>query len=110
MNVALDPSKIAKVPQNAHPPFQWDDPFLLDSQLTEEERMVQQMAHQYCQEKLQPRVLQAYRHENFDREIMNEFGELGLLGSTIPEEYGCAGMNYVIYGLVARKKCSAQQA
>jgi len=103
MNVALDPSKIAKVPQNAHPPFQWDDPFLLDSQLTEDERMVQQMAHQYCQEKLQPRVLQAYRHENFDREIMNEFGELGLLGSTIPEKYGCAGMSYVIYGLVARE-------
>ncbi|MCY4237190.1 MAG: acyl-CoA dehydrogenase [Rhodospirillaceae bacterium] len=103
MNVALDPSKIAKVPQNAHPPFQWDDPFLLDSQLSEDERMVMQTTRDYCQNKLQPRVLKAFRHENFDRAVMNEFGELGLLGSTIPEKYGCAGMSYVIYGLVARE-------
>jgi len=103
MNVALDPSKIAKVPQNAHPPFQWEDPFLLDSQLSEDERMVQQTARQYCQEKLQPRVLEAFRHEKFDREIMSEFGELGLLGSTLPEKYGCADMSYVVYGLVARE-------
>jgi len=103
MNVALDPSKIAKVPQNAHPPFQWDDPFLLDSQLSEDERMVMQTTRDYCQNKLQPRVLKAFRHGNFDRAVMNEFGELGLLGSTIPEKYGCAGMSYVIYGLVARE-------
>ncbi|MCY4311723.1 MAG: acyl-CoA dehydrogenase [Rhodospirillaceae bacterium] len=103
MNVALDPSKIAKVPQNAHPPFQWDVPFLLDSQLSEDERMVMQTTRDYCQNKLQPRVLKAFRHENFDRAVMNEFGELGLLGSTIPEKYGCAGMSYVIYGLVARE-------
>ena len=103
MNIALPPRQIAKVPQNTHPPFQWDDPFLLDSQLGEEERMVQQTARQYCREKLQPRVLEAFRHERFDREIMNEFGELGLLGATLPERYGCAGMSYVVYGLVARE-------
>ncbi|MCY4393607.1 MAG: acyl-CoA dehydrogenase [Rhodospirillaceae bacterium] len=103
MNIALPPRQIAKVPQNAHPPFQWDDPFLLDGQLGEDERMVQQTARQYCQERLQPRVLEAFRHERFDREIMNEFGELGLLGATLPERYGCAGMSYVVYGLVARE-------
>ncbi len=103
MNIALPPQQIAKVPQNAHPPFQWDDPFLLDGQLTEDERMVQQTARQYCREKLQPRVLEAFRHERFDREIMTEFGELGLLGATLPERYGCAGMSYVVYGLVARE-------
>ncbi len=103
MNVALDPSKIAKVPQNAHPPFRWDDPFLLDNQLSEDERLVMQTTRDYCQDRLQPRVLKAFRHENFDRAIMSEFGELGLLGSTIPEKYGCAGMSYVIYGLVARE-------
>jgi len=103
MNIALPPRQIAKVPQNTHPPFRWDDPFLLDSQLSEDERMVQQTARQYCQEKLQPRVLEAFRHERFDREIMTEFGELGLLGATLPERYGCAGMSYVVYGLVARE-------
>ncbi len=103
MNIALPPQQIAKVPQNAHPPFQWDDPFLLDGQLTEDERMVQQTARQYCREKLEPRVLEAFRHERFDREIMTEFGELGLLGATLPERYGCAGMSYVVYGLVARE-------
>ena len=103
MNIALPPRQIAKVPQNTHPPFRWDDPFLLDNQLSEEERMVQQTARQYCQEKLQPRVLEAFRHERFDREIMTEFGELGLLGATLPERYGCAGMSYVVYGLVARE-------
>lgn len=84
-------------------PFQWEDPFFLDDQLTEEERMVRDTARDYCQDKLQPRVLMAYREERFDREIMNELGELGLLGSTIPEEYGCAGVNHVCYGLVARE-------
>ncbi|MCX2780971.1 acyl-CoA dehydrogenase [Microbulbifer thermotolerans] len=80
----------------------WDDIFLLDRQLTDEERMVRDTAREYCQTKLMPRVLEANRHEIFDREIMREMGELGLLGSTI-EGYGCAGLNYVSYGLVARE-------
>ncbi|WP_444984659.1 acyl-CoA dehydrogenase [Halomonas mongoliensis] len=83
-------------------PVTWEDPFRLVDQLTEDERMVHQTAHDYCQEKLLPRVLEANRHEIFHREIMNEMGELGLLGSTI-EGYGCAGLNYVSYGLVARQ-------
>ena len=83
--------------------FQWEDPFLLERQLTEEERMVRDAAHEYCQEKLFPRVLEANRHEKFDREIMNELGELGFLGATLPEDYGCAGVNYVCYGLIARE-------
>ncbi|MBO6520525.1 MAG: acyl-CoA dehydrogenase [Rhodospirillales bacterium] len=85
------------------PEFQWDDPFLFDTQLTEEERMVRDTARDYAQDKLMPRVLEAYRNEHFDREIMNEFGELGLLGPTIPEEYGGAGVNNVCYGLIARE-------
>ena len=84
-------------------PFVWDDPLLLDNQLSEEERMVRDAAHEYCQGQLMPRILEAHRHERFDREIMNELGELGLLGSTLPEDYGCAGVNYVCYGLVARE-------
>ncbi|WP_444922298.1 acyl-CoA dehydrogenase [Microbulbifer sp. CnH-101-G] len=80
----------------------WDDILLLDQQLTDEERMVRDAAREYCQNKLMPRVLEANRHEVFDREIMSEMGELGLLGSTI-EGYGCAGLNYVSYGLVARE-------
>ncbi|GAB2900649.1 acyl-CoA dehydrogenase [Microbulbifer echini] len=80
----------------------WDDILLLDQQLTDEERMVRDAAREYCQNKLMPRVLEANRHEIFDREIMREMGELGLLGSTI-EGYGCAGLNYVSYGLVARE-------
>ena len=83
-------------------PITWEDPFRLIDQLDEDERMVLQTAHDYCQENLMPRVLEANRHERFDREIMNEMGELGLLGSTI-DGYGCAGMNYVSYGLVARE-------
>jgi glutaryl-CoA dehydrogenase len=86
----------------ARPNFQWDDALLLNDQLTEEERMIRDAAYQYCQDKLQPRVLLANRHEKFDREIMNELGELGFLGSTI-DGYGCAGVNYVSYGLVARE-------
>lgn len=82
--------------------FKWDDALLLDDQLTDEERMVRDQAYNYCQEKLQPRVLKANREEKFDREIMNEMGELGLLGSTI-DGYGCAGVNHVCYGLVARE-------
>jgi glutaryl-CoA dehydrogenase len=82
--------------------FDWADPLLLDESLTEEERMVRDSAHDYCQEKLFPRVLEANRHELFDREILNEMGALGFLGSTI-EGYGCAGVNYVSYGLIARE-------
>jgi glutaryl-CoA dehydrogenase len=83
--------------------FQWEDPLLLDDQLSEEERLVRDAAHDYCQDKLMPRILEANRHERFDREIMNELGELGFLGSTIPEAYGGAGASYVVYGLVARE-------
>ena len=83
--------------------FQWDDPFLLNDQLSDEERMVRDTARDYCQDKLMPRVLEANRHEKFDRSILNEMGQLGLLGSTLPEEYGCAGLNHVCYGLVARE-------
>ncbi|MBB1486891.1 acyl-CoA dehydrogenase [Oceanospirillum sediminis] len=83
--------------------FNWEDPFNLDQQLTEEERMVRDMAREYCQGRLQPRVLEANREEIFHREIMNEMGEMGLLGSTLPEEYGCAGVNHVCYGLAARE-------
>ena len=79
------------------------DPLNLDSMLTEEERMIRDSAHQYCQENLMTRILDANRNEIFHREIMNELGELGLLGCTIPEEYGCAGVNHVVYGLVARE-------
>ncbi|RUO63755.1 acyl-CoA dehydrogenase [Pseudidiomarina insulisalsae] len=84
-------------------PFDWQDPFQLDSMLSEEERMIRDTAHQYCQERLMPRVLTANREERFDREIMNELGELGLLGATLPEKYGCSAVNYVCYGLVARE-------
>ena len=84
------------------PSFVWNDPFLLNEQLSDDERAIAEAAHQVCQDKLQTRVLQAARHEHFDREIMNEFGALGLLGCTI-EGYGCAGLNYVSYGLVARE-------
>lgn len=83
--------------------FNWQDPLNLDSMLSEEERMIRDSAHQYCQEQLMPRVLMANRNEVFHREIMSELGELGLLGCTIPEEYGCAGVNHVVYGLVARE-------
>ena len=82
--------------------FSWIDPLLLDDQLTDDERAVRDAAHAYCQDKLQTRVLMAARHETFDRAIMSEMGTLGLLGSTI-EGYGCAGLNHVCYGLVARE-------
>jgi glutaryl-CoA dehydrogenase len=83
--------------------FNWQDPMMLDGQLTEEERMIRDSAHDYCQEKLLPRVLEANRHEHFDRAIMKELGELGLLGATLPEAYGGSGINYVSYGLIARE-------
>jgi glutaryl-CoA dehydrogenase len=85
------------------PTFNWQDPLSLDSMLTEEERMMRDAANQYCQERLMTRVLEANRHEHFDRDIMTEMGELGLLGATLPAEYGCAGVNNVTYGLIARE-------
>ncbi|MDQ3471262.1 MAG: acyl-CoA dehydrogenase [Pseudomonadota bacterium] len=83
-------------------PFDWADPFDLDGQLTDEEKLVRDTAEGYAQEKLQPRVTQAYMDEQFDREILSEMGGLGLLGATVPEEYGGAGLGYVSYGLIAR--------
>ncbi|MEE8506468.1 MAG: acyl-CoA dehydrogenase [Kiloniellales bacterium] len=83
--------------------FRWDDPLLLDEQLAEDERMVRDAARAYCQDRLMPRILMANREERFDAEIMTEMGELGFLGATLPEEYGCAGVNYVCYGLIARE-------
>src|ERR1700754_1742590 len=83
--------------------FQWDDPFLLDEQLTEDERMVRDTARAYAQDKLLPRVTKAYLEEKTDREIFNEMGELGLIGITLPEDYGCANASYVAYGLVNRE-------
>lgn len=83
--------------------FDWQDPFAFQSLLTEEERMISQAARDYCQDKLMSRVLLANRHEHFDVEIMRELGALGLLGATLPEKYGCSGVNYVSYGLVARE-------
>ena len=84
-------------------PFKWDDAFLLDDQLTDDERMIRDSARAYAQEKLLPRVIEAYLEEKTDRAIFNEMGELGLLGVTLPDDYGCAGASYVAYGLVARE-------
>jgi len=83
-------------------PFDWEDPFAIDDQLDDHERMVRETAETYAQEKLQPRVTEAYLNENFDREILREMGSLGLLGATIPNDYGGAGLGYVAYGLIAR--------
>jgi glutaryl-CoA dehydrogenase len=83
--------------------FKWEDPLLLEDQLTNEERMVRDTAYQYCQDKLAPRVLEAFRHEKTDPSVFREMGELGLLGVTIPEKYGGSGMNYVSYGLITRE-------
>ena len=87
----------------SNPKFHWDDPLLLDQQLTTDERMVRDAAAAYAQEKLMPRVLEAFRHEKMDTAIFREMGELGLFGPTIPAEYGGAGLNYVSYGLIARE-------
>ena len=89
--------------QHTREVFDWADPFRLVEQLTDEERMVQDTAHSYAQEKLAPRVLEAFRHEKTDPEIFREMGELGLLGPTIDPEYGGAGLGYVAYGLIARE-------
>ena len=87
---------------NVKPKFNWADPLMLHEQLNDDERAIVEAAHTFCQEKLQTRVLMAARHEKFDREIMNEAGAMGFLGSTI-EGYGCAGLSYVAYGLIARE-------
>jgi glutaryl-CoA dehydrogenase len=87
----------------AHAAFQWDDPFLLSQQLTDDERAIQAAAAAYCQDKLAPRVLDAFRHEKMDTSIFREMGEVGLLGPTIPEQYGGPGLSYVAYGLIARE-------
>jgi glutaryl-CoA dehydrogenase len=84
-------------------PFRWDDSLLLDDQLSDDERMIRDTARQFAQERLLPRIIEAYREEKTDRVIFDEMGELGLLGVTLPEEYGCAGASYVAYGLVARE-------
>src|SRR5258706_12831819 len=83
--------------------FHWDDPLLLDEQLTDSERAVRDAARSYCQDRLTPRVLESFRHERTDPEIFRELGALGMLGVTIPETYGGSGLNYVSYGLVARE-------
>ncbi|MBX3483660.1 acyl-CoA dehydrogenase [Phenylobacterium sp.] len=83
--------------------YRWDDPLDLSSRLSDEERMVWETARQYARDKLLPRVVSAFAEERFDREIMTEMGELGFLGPTLPEEYGCAGVNHVAYGLIARE-------
>ncbi len=88
---------------NTWPAFNWEDPLLLTEALAEDERLIKDAAHAYCQDKLMPRVLEAHRHETFDPEIMREMGEQGFLGCTLPEEYGCAGVNYVAYGLISRE-------
>lgn len=88
---------------SSKPQFNWEDPFLFDEQLSEEERLIRDSAHEHCQSKLMPRILEANRHEKFDRDIMNEFGEVGLLGAMLPEEYGGSAVNHVSYGLIARE-------
>jgi glutaryl-CoA dehydrogenase len=93
---------MATAPREKRPSFNWQDPLLLEEELSEEEKMVRDSARDYAQEKLLPRVREAFREERFDREIMNEMGKLGFLGATI-HGYGCAGVNYVCYGLVARE-------
>lgn len=99
----FDTIKIKKEAVMSKQFFKWDDPFLLNEQLTDEERMIRDTARKYCQDKLMPRILEANRNEIFDRAIMDEMGSMGFLGCTLPEEYGCAELNYVSYGLIARE-------
>jgi len=100
MNALPNPKPQEKPPSIA---FDWTDPLLLNDALSDDERMIRDAANEYCQAKLMPRVIEAYREEKTDRSIFNEMGELGLLGVTIPEEYGGVGASYVAYGLVARE-------
>jgi glutaryl-CoA dehydrogenase len=100
MNAPLKNEKKARASQAA---FSWQDPLLLEPQLSQDERMVRDAAHDYCQGKLAPRVLEAFRNEKTDPKIFREMGEIGLLGPVIPQEYGGPGLNYVSYGLIARE-------
>jgi glutaryl-CoA dehydrogenase len=93
----------ATMTQQSSNTFNWQDPLNLNAQLNDEERLIRDTAHQYCQQKLMPRILHGNRNEYFDRDILSEMGELGLLGCTLPQEYGCAGVNHVSYGLLARE-------
>ena len=102
MSAHLTTSDTAGGTTAERPIFQWDDPLLLESQLSDEERMVRDSARAYCQDKLMPRIIEAFRHETFDRQVLVEMGELGMLGATI-HGYGCAGINHVSYGLIARE-------
>jgi glutaryl-CoA dehydrogenase len=99
----LDHLKESTVLTKTQPRFVWEDPLLLEEQLSEEERLVRDTAHAYAQDKLMPRVTQAFRHERTDPAIFREMGALGLLGATIAPEYGGAGLSYVCYGLIARE-------
>ena len=90
----------APIPRNA---FQWQDPFIFEEQLTEEERLIRDSTREFCQEKLASRILEANRNEHFDREILNEMGSIGMLGSVLPAEYGGSETSYVGYGLMARE-------
>ena len=98
---ALPQAKPKDAPASAR--FNWEDPFLLDDQLTDDERMIRDAARAFAQERLLPRIIEAYREEKADPSIFREIGEQGLLGVTLPEDYGCAGASYVAYGLVARE-------
>ena len=98
--VSLDDKRIARVHDTS---FRWDDPLDLEGQLTDDERMVRDTAHAFAQEQLMPRVLLAYREERVDTELLTQMGALGLLGPTLPEEYGGAGLGYVAYGLILRE-------
>jgi glutaryl-CoA dehydrogenase len=99
------PQPKAADPRSAPAPasFNWEDPFLLDDQLSEDERLIRDTARGFAQESLLPRIVEAYAQEKVEPEVFREMGALGLLGVTIPEEYGCAGTSYVAYGLVARE-------
>ena len=99
MPISTAPAPIDAPKSKKWAKFSWEDPLFFEDQLTEEEKLVRDTAHQYAQEKLMPRILDANRNEHFDRQIMNEMGELGLLGSNIPIEYGGAGANHICYGL-----------
>jgi glutaryl-CoA dehydrogenase len=103
MNTMVLPKKVETVPSNKYGAFQWDDPLLLETQLTEDERAIRDTARAYCQDKLMPRILMANRKEEFDRNIISELGALGFLGPTLPEKYGGGSTSYVVYGLVARE-------
>src|SRR5215475_15214891 len=103
MTQAAEKHAGAAAPARDDAPFNWEDPLDLEGELTEEERMVRDTARGYAQDKLMPRVLQAFREEKVDRDLIPEMGALGLLGPTVPEEYGGAGLGYVAYGLIARE-------